>query len=203
MKKTLLMCTGLSGSGKNYFIENYLPDDLFHMLVVATTRPQREGEVNGKDRYYVDEKYFYDNRDKFATWSWVNEFIWRPGDPKWMYGVPAFEVEQNLGKNLVYDVIEPRYARQMIDWFKKNKLHKEYNFKIAWFLAPENNFETARARANMPNDLHVRRHNTCDAIDFVRAGIHPDYILKSSAEEVILDKRLIRHAHHLHKHFGK
>ncbi|MDL2295379.1 hypothetical protein LJC18_01015 [Lachnospiraceae bacterium OttesenSCG-928-E19] len=199
MKKTLLMCTGLSGSGKSYFIENYLPNGLFHMLIVGTTRPQRPGEIEGIDRYYMTEEYFTENKDKFITWSWINEFMWKDGDPKWMYGVPEFEVNKNNDKNLVYDIIEPKYIRQMIDWFKLHGLDQEYDFKIAWFLPPENNFDTVRARANMPNDEDVRRHNTCDAIDFLRAGIYPDYILKCSAEEVILDQRLIQHIEQLHK----
>jgi guanylate kinase len=191
MKNTLLLCTGVSGAGKNYFIKNHLPRNLFHMLAVATTRPPRPGECEGIDRYFVDEDYFY--AEKFATWSWVNEFDWQPGNKKWMYGIPEFEIKNNLGKNLAYDVIEPKYAKQLIDWFRARKLTRDYDIKTAYFLPPKNNFEIAKKRANMKNDDIVRRNNTCDPIDFLRAGIHPDWFAKSSKEEVIFDPRMTKY----------
>lgn len=175
MKKTLLFCNGLSGSGKTYFIQNTLPAGLFYNLRSATTRPMRPGESEGAPYFFRDEAYF--DTAPLATHLWVNRDFWTPGTPKWMYGIPEFEIYDNLGKNLIYDVIQPCYTRQLIDWFKSHGLDREYNFRIAYFLSPEQNLETARARANMPNDADVRRTNTCDPIDFLKAGIDPDYIL--------------------------
>ncbi|HOY47316.1 MAG TPA: hypothetical protein PLZ05_01790 [Alphaproteobacteria bacterium] len=188
MKKTLLFVNGLSGSGKDYFIENYLPKNLFHNLIVAANRQPRDGEIDGVHKYFRSDEYF-DKKDNFATWSWVNEFIWEPGKQKWFYGIPEFEVFNNIGKNLVYNVIEPRYSRQLIDWFIKQKLDKEYQFKIAYLLPPNNNFEIAQKRANMPDDDTVRRHNTCNPIDFLRAGLHPDWLIKSSKVETIIPEK--------------
>ena len=174
-KNTLLFCNGLSGSGKTYFIQNTLPAGLFYNLRSATTRPMRAGESEGSPYFFRDEEFF--ETANLATRLWVNEHFWTPGTPKWLYGVPEEEIYTHLGKNLIYDVIQPRYTRQLIDWFNKNGLHKHYNFRVAYFLSPEQNLETARARANMPNDADVRRTNTCDPIDFLSAGIDPDYIL--------------------------
>ena len=194
-KKTLLCCTGLSGSGKSYFVKNTIPDGLFYNLRSATTRPMRDGETDGDPYFFRDEAYF--ESEPLATHLWVNEAFWIPGTPKWPYGVPEFEIYENLGQNLIYDVIQPRYARELIDWFCKNGLHRDYNFRVAYFLAPENNFETARKRANMPNDLDVRRTNTCDPIDFLRAGIDPDYIL--DARNNVLNPRMMAHIKNLAK----
>ena len=194
-KKTLLCCTGLSGSGKSYFVKNTIPDGLFYNLRSATTRPMRDGETDGDPYFFRDEAYF--ESEPLATHLWVNEAFWTPGTPKWLYGVPEFEIYENLGQNLIYDVIQPCYARELIDWFRKNGLHRDYNFRVAYFLAPENNFETARKRANMPNDLDVRRTNTCEPIDFLHAGITPDYILQ--ARNGILDPRLMQHIARLNK----
>ena len=58
MKKPLLLCTGLSGSGKTYFIKNTLPDGLFYSLRSATTRPMRVGESNGNPYFFVTEDEF-------------------------------------------------------------------------------------------------------------------------------------------------
>ena len=179
MKNTLLFCTGLSGSGKSYFIENSLPHGLFYKLKSATTRPPRDGEIDGREYFFRDEAYF--ESVPLVTHLWVNEFQWKPGMPKWMYGVPESEVYEHLGQNLVYDVIQPRYVREMIDWFRAHNLGDKYNFRIAYFIAPENNFETAAARANMPGDMTVRRTNTCDPVDFVQAGLDVDYMLMPRA----------------------
>ena len=94
MKNIVLFCTGLSGSGKSYFIKHYLPSNLFYSLKSATTRPMREGEKDGHDYYFRDEQYF--STEKLATLLWVNEEFWMPGQPKWLYGVPEFEIYNNL-----------------------------------------------------------------------------------------------------------
>ena len=189
MKNTLLFCTGLSGSGKSYFIKNTLPDGLFYNLKSATTRDMRAGEVDGREYYFRDEAYF--DNTPLVTKLWVNRDFWQPGDRKWLYGVPESEVISHLGQNFTYDVIQPQYVRQMIDWFNMNGLDSSYVYKIAWFLPPKNNFDVAAARANMPNDMAVRRQNTCDADDFLDAGIWPDYILRPITGD--MDARLMQY----------
>lgn len=155
----------------------------------------RAGESDGNPYFFRDEAYF--DTARLCTHLWVNERFWTDGMPKWLYGVPEDEVYNNLGKNLIYDVIEPRYVRQMLDWFHQNKLSAQYNFRVAYFLSPEQNLETARARANMPNDADVRRTNTCNPIDFLRAGLDIDYIL--SPRNGLYNPRLAAHVKYLQK----
>ena len=188
-KKTLLFCNGLSGSGKSYFIQNTLPNGLFYNLKSMTTRPMRPGESEGNPYFFRTERDF--ESESLVTYLWVNEALWTPGKPKWLYGVPESEVLNHVGQNLVYDVIQPRYTRQMIDWFKRHGLDRQYNFRVAYFLTPETNLETARSRANMPNDTAVRTMNTCNPEDFLDAGIDIDYILKPRDGK--LNPRLIAH----------
>lgn len=188
MKNTVLFCCGLSGSGKSYFIEHFLPHDMFYKLKSATTRPMRAGEQQGREYYFVDESYF--DTTPLVTRLFVNQAFWQPGKPKWLYGVPEFEVRDRIGKNLVYDVIQPKYARQMQDWFTARGMQSNYDFKTLYFIPPEDNFTIAAARANMPDDHGVRTTNTCDAIDFLRADLMPDFILKCSAAETIIPTAL-------------
>ncbi len=189
MKNTILFCTGLSGSGKTYFIKNTLPDGLFYNLKSATTRDMRPGEVEAREYYFRDEEYFYNT--PLVTRLWVNRDFWKPGDKKWLYGVPESEVIKNLGRNFTYDVIEPQYVRQMIDWFNMHGLDSSYGYKIAWFLPPKNNFEIAAARATMPNDAAVRHTNTCNIEDFLDCDLRPDYILRPIMGQ--MDGRLIQY----------
>ena len=183
-KRFLLLCNGLSGSGKTTFITRNIDKQSIYNLKSMTTRNMRPGEVWGDKYYFVDTDVF--ERIPTATHLFVNEAFWTPDKPKWLYGVPEFEIASHLGQNLVYDVIQPRYSRQLIDWFNSHGLDKYYEYRVLWFLPPTNNMEIAAARANMPDDRGVRTANTCEAIDFLRAGLQPDYILKSSAEETII-----------------
>lgn len=188
MKPTVLFCTGLSGTGKSYFIKNILPAGAFYNLKSATTRPMREGEADGREYYFRDENYF--DNEKFATKLFVNEQFWKPGHPKWLYGVPEFEIKQHWGANFTYDVIQPRYVRQMIDWFSNHDVARIYKFRIAWFIPTTNNFDTASKRQNMLNDMEVRRTNTCDTKDFRSAGLHIDHVVVSNAQQLAIDDRL-------------
>lgn len=189
---TVLFCTGQSGTGKSYFIKNILPKGAFYNLRSATTRPMREGEADGREYFFRDEEYF--ETENFATKLFVNEQFWKPGMPKWLYGVPETEIITNWNKNFTYDVIQPRYVRQMIDWFdfvqKRCKLTPVYNFRIAWFIPANNNFQTAVARQNMPNDLDVRRANTCSLKDFEKEKLHIDHVVVSNPQKVFIDDNL-------------
>jgi len=188
MKKTVLFCTGVSGSGKSYFAKNILPANTFYNLKSATTRQMRDGEKDGREYYFRDEKYF--ETEKFATTLWVNEAFWKPGIQKWLYGVPEFEILDHIGQNFTYDVIQPKYVRQMIDWFDSKKLNSMYDFRILWFQPPQNNMETAKKRQNMPNDLDVRRANTCNLIDFKNVNLEPDHKVICCPELVYVDDKL-------------
>lgn len=175
MKKFVVFCTGVSGSGKSYFIEHFLSGENFYNLKSATTRPMREGELDGREYYFRDEEYF--DTEKFATFLFVNEQIWKPGDKKWLYGVPEFEIFDNLGYNFTYDVIEPKYIRQMENWFRKKNLTKHYDFKILWFQPYIDAQNIVESRQNMPNDKQIRKDNTCTLEDFQTAHLRPDFCI--------------------------
>ncbi len=161
---------------------------MFHKLVSATTRPMRPGEADGRDYYFRSEADF--DSMKLATRLWVNETLWMPGKPKWLYGAPEFEVRANLDKNLVYDVIQPRYAYQLKYWFFEHNLHNEYDIKTLYFIPPHNSMDIARKRANMPDDDAVRTNNTCEPSDILNAGLDIDFMAKCNTQEVVLSPRL-------------
>ena len=191
MKNTVLFCTGESGSGKSTFIEKFLSGDNFYNLKSATTRPMRK-DGKDKDKYYFHDESYFDDAKKFATLLWVNEQFWEPGKPKWLYGVPEFEIFDHMGANFTYDVIQPRYVRQMIDWFNIHKLDKQYDFRILWFQPLKNSEHIVKSRQNMPNDTDVRKANTCDLNDFKDAKLIPDHVVISHPRKLVMDGRLRR-----------
>lgn len=180
-KKIMLFLNGESGTGKTFFKENIVPAGAFHKLVSATTRGIRADETDGVSYYFRDEQWFDNARanDQLATYLFVNEYFWQPGDKKWLYGIPVSEIYNHIGENLIYDVIQPRYTRELMDWFKKHHLDNMYEFYTAWFTTYElDNFAVARKRACMKNDVLVRQKNTCNQNDFANAQITPDYITR-------------------------
>jgi hypothetical protein len=206
----LVFLTGASGSGKSFFFENRMPAGAFYKLKSMTTRLQRPGEFDGLHYYFFDETNFFSVPR--ATTLFVNEKIWAKKqkkffyrheifkpfqkllgleNKKWLYGVPESEFEIHAGENLVYDVIEPKYIRQMIDWMVARGLN--YNPVILHFLSPENNFEIAAERAVMEKDLEVRKANTCTEQDFKDVGLTPDFTLLSCAKKEIYPPEMMEY----------
>ena len=205
MLPTLLLLIGESGAGKTVFKHNRLePDGLFYSLRSATTRPMRpdDNESEGNPYFFRDESYF-EHKDEdgkispvepLATFLWVNEAVWEKGDPKWYYGVPEREIKENIGRNMVYDVIQPRYAADMAKWFKEHKETADYNIKVAWFIPPEDDGNVVKKRANMKNDKQVRDMNTCTALDILRSKLTVDYMLcpREDIQSASLDRFLLQ-----------
>lgn len=68
----ILIVSGPSGSGKSTIIKNFLRENKdFTLSVSHTTRPKREGEIEGINYYYVSKKDFQDmiDKDEFLEWA--------------------------------------------------------------------------------------------------------------------------------------
>ena len=126
MKKGLLIIlSGPSGVGKGT-VRRLITDK--HMLsleysVSMTTRKPREGEVDGKDYFFVSEKEFKDNIAKGNFLEYA-EFVGN------YYGTPKDKVEElrNAGKNVFLE-IEIKGASQVLQNVKDDRV-------ISFFLMP-------------------------------------------------------------------
>ncbi|MDR2769873.1 MAG: hypothetical protein LBB08_00305 [Rickettsiales bacterium] len=186
MNKSFLFLTGMSGTGKSWFWQNVVgPAGKFRKIVSATTRGPRSGEQEGVDYYFRNEAFF--DSSEFAVKLFVNEAFWKEGEPKWLYGIEEAEIDRLRGENLTYDCIEPKYVRAVMDWCGAHG--RKYDFKIAYFLNSPEDTSVVQSRANMRNDMLIRSRNTCSPRDFLRAGIHPDWFMLSSAKDSLFDRR--------------
>ncbi len=95
----LVVVSGPSGVGKGTVLKYVLGRDDFVYSVSATTRSPREGEVDGKD-------YFYITKEKFEEMIAANEFIEYASYNGNYYGTPKPFVEKMLseGKNVVLEI---------------------------------------------------------------------------------------------------
>jgi guanylate kinase len=100
MKTPLIVVSAPSGAGKSSFCKRALQD--FKQLTYSisyTTRPPREGEVEGDPYHFVDRKKFIDLRGSGFFIETAEVF----GN---LYGTPKNEVDRakKLGKFLIMDI---------------------------------------------------------------------------------------------------
>ena len=104
-KGMLVVVSGPSGSGKTTIVQALLERLPVRRSVSATTRPIREGEVNGKNYYFLSRKEF---EDRVAQGGFL-EYAEYAGQ---LYGTPRAPAEQALGRGETFILeIEVRGAR--------------------------------------------------------------------------------------------
>ena len=119
----IIVLLGKSGAGKDA-IQNQLVEDGFERIVTCTTRPMREGEVEGKD-------YFFLSRNEFENKLLENDIIeYRTyktlvdNNPDiWYYGTPKQELDNE--KDYVI-ILDKEGAENFIDYYGSNDCFTVY-----------------------------------------------------------------------------
>ncbi len=97
----LVVLSSPSGGGKTTVIKRLLAEapEKFSYSVSMTTRPQRNGEVNGRDYWFVSEEEFQRriSEGDLIEYQKVHD---------WYYGTPKSEIERFLldGKVVLFDL---------------------------------------------------------------------------------------------------
>jgi guanylate kinase len=91
MNKALLSMSGPSGAGKTYLCNELFKTGGYELVISHTTRKPRDGEVDGKDYYFVSNEYFEHKHHK-----WVEEIEFHGNK----YGATQEELDRiwNSGK---------------------------------------------------------------------------------------------------------
>jgi guanylate kinase len=102
MTGKLVILSGPSGAGKSTIVKHLLDNESYNLAfsISACSRKIREGEVEGKDYYYL-------SIDAFKTKIEDNAFLeWEEVYPNHYYGTLQAQVEQlrTAGKNVIFDV---------------------------------------------------------------------------------------------------
>ena len=91
-KPLLIVLSGPSGVGKDAVLTRMRKlGHPFHYIITATTRPQRPGERNGVDYYFLSQEAFQQMIDKGQFLEWAEVY----GN---YYGVPRNKITQALSK---------------------------------------------------------------------------------------------------------
>jgi len=107
----MLVLSSPSGAGKTTIARRVLAEDRgIAPSISHTTRPQRPGEVDGKDYYFVDKKDFTQMREESAFLEWALVF-------DNFYGTTRAPVDEALakGRDVLFDV----------DWQGAQSLRRE------------------------------------------------------------------------------
>lgn len=141
----LIVISGPSGVGKDSVLKRMKARTLpFHFVVTATTRPQREGEVDGKD-------YFFVSRERFAEMIEADELIEYAIVYNDYKGIPKEQVHEALrsGKDVIMrlDVqgaetirklyreallifLSTRNEQELVERLKKRRTESAENLKL-------------------------------------------------------------------------
>lgn len=94
---SLIIISGPSGAGKGTICKELVKDSNIRISISMTTRDKREGEVDGKDYYFVTKDEFLDNIDKGNFLEYAINYGQN------FYGTPKDKVFKLLNEG--YDVI--------------------------------------------------------------------------------------------------
>lgn len=183
----LVVLSGPSGAGKDTVIQRMKERGLpFHFVVTATTRPPRQGEVHGRD-------YFFLSREEFERMIANNELIEYAMVYQEYKGVPREQIRQALasGKDVV----------MRVDVQGAATLRKLAPQAVFIFLAPSSEEEMARRLRQRQHDpsedirlrLAMARQELQRATEFDYVIVNADGHLDETVDTV---EAIIRAEHH-------
>ena len=180
MKKlgVLSVISGFSGVGKGTIVKKLVAEEDYALSISATSRAPREGEVHGREYFFLTRDEFHSmiESDGLIEWAeYVNNF----------YGTPREYVEERLaeGKDVILE-IEPQGAL---------KIKEKYPEAALIFIVPPNAKE-------LENRLIGRGTEEADTIKkrLKRAAEETEYI--DNYEYIVVNDNLddaVRDIHHI------
>ena len=95
---TILILTGKTCSGKNAVSDKLINEHGFHRVITYTTRPMRNGEVNGETYHFVNTDDFMQKMKSgfFAEWK-----AYTTTEGVWYYGTAMEDLEKADDKTVV------------------------------------------------------------------------------------------------------
>ncbi len=113
----LTILIGKSGSGKDTALNELCEKCEFKRIVTSTTRPMREGEVNGVDYNFLSKEAFEKKVSDgfFAEYRSYNTKVGGKDDV-WFYGSPKLSLEE-LQENDYVIILDAQGAKDYIDCY--------------------------------------------------------------------------------------
>lgn len=157
----IIILTAKSAGGKD-FIYQKLVEKGCVPIISATSRPMREGEVEGKS-------YFFKTKEQFLSMIENNEFLeyrsYNSASGEWFYGTPNYQFQEE-SDNVYVTVLELQGAKAFLDKYGPEICH------IYYLDVPDNIREQrAIARKSFDKTEWDRRLQT-DTADFSECNLN-------------------------------
>jgi guanylate kinase len=161
----MLVLSSPSGAGKTTLSRLLLDKDgAIDLSISVTTRPRRQGEVNGRDYHFIDAAKFRAMKKNGDLLEWAQVF----GN---FYGTPRGPVERTLsrGKDVLFD----------IDWQGANQLRRKVrNDLVTVFVLPPSAPELRRRLHTRAQDSEqVIRRRMAEAAKEISHWREYDYVV--------------------------
>ena len=185
-KGKLYIISAPSGAGKTSLVKQ-LTTDLKQLVVSVshTTRPQRPGEVDGQD-------YFFVSLDEFKAMIERQAFLEQAQVFDNFYGTAQQTVEENLNKGI--DIILE------IDWQGAQQVKKILPDSLSIFILPPSTLvleQRLRSRGQDSEDTIARRMR--DAVTEISHYPEYDYLVVNDVfDEALIALKSIIIAHRMH-----
>lgn len=190
MKQKVFFISGPSAAGKSTFEKIFLDpifEKLVSMVIVKSddspeARIKRDGEVEGKDYYFVDKSTF----EKTARITTLDIDVQKD----WRYGISEYEFHEKKGHTpLYYDVMQPQYIKQFIDWAEKNKEIENIDFKVLYLQAKKDkiqkNLENRLEKGTESKEsINIRQSRNYTDSSFKEYDLNIDYNFNYINDEV-------------------
>ena len=172
-KGILTVVSGFSGAGKGTLMKELLKNyDNYALSISATTRKPREGEVDGREYFFITRETFtgmIENNELIEYANYVNNF----------YGTPRTYVEEQLfrGKDVILE-IEIQGAL---------KIKEKYPDSLLLFVLPPNASELSRRlKGRGTEDLDTINQRLARACEEAEGVEKYDYlIINDNLEECV------------------
>lgn len=120
MKNKIVVLYGKSASGKDTILQELLTK-WFQPIISHTTRPMREGEVDGKDYHFISTKEFLKElgKDNFIETRSYDTLL-NGVSETWHYGVHTDSIKES-DKDYI-TILDMQGLKEFIEYFGKDKV---------------------------------------------------------------------------------
>ena len=160
--KKIFCIQGMSGAGKDTLVNNISKKLNIPILISHTTRPMRDGEVDGETYHFVNEVFFENQYDNFLE---LREYTVWNGEV-WHYGLHKFEL------------IDKAYSLFIVDRQGYEELKSKFNNELVSIMIVVDKDELIkRLNGRGDNQKEISRRIKDDIRRF--EGFTPDYIVEN------------------------
>lgn len=165
---------GKTCSGKTTVLQA-LKEKGFKTITTYTTRPQREGEVNGRDYHFVTKDQ-YDSLNKHGLLTAKNSFVSAYGE-EWFYAIHLQDIDGDIDSIVITDPIGYRDLVETIGDHRVCGIYLNSSLEV----------RTLRGMNRKDNIDELFRRLKADEEDFKGLEYEVDYIITTVEKEAQLD----------------